>query len=71
MTAPVIDKLAGEYDGKFKFGKINVDVNPQTAIDYRVISIPLLLFFKGGEKVDEILGAVPEQELKPKIDALI
>jgi len=71
MVAPVIDKLAEDYDGKFKFCRLNVDENPQTASKYRIMSIPTLMFFKGGEAVDTVIGAVPERALQPKIDGLL
>ena len=69
--APVTEKLAGEYKGKLKFCKLNVDENRQTAGRYQVMSIPLLLFFKGGQKVDESLGALPEGMIRPKVEALL
>ena len=71
MVAPVVDKLAEKYEGKFKFCRLNVDENPQTASKYRVMSIPTLIFFKGGEAVDTVIGAVPERTLQPKIDGLL
>ena len=71
MISPVVEKLSDEYKDKFKFCKLNVDGNPQTAMKYQVMSIPLLLFFKGGQKVDESLGAVPESMIRPKIEALL
>ena len=71
MVAPVIDKLAEIYGGKFKFFRLNVDENPQTASKYGIMSIPTLIFFKGGKAVDTVIGAVPEQTLKPKIDSLL
>ncbi len=71
MVAPVVDKLAERYQGKFKFYRLNVDENPQTASKYKVMSIPTLIFFKGGEAVDTVIGAVPERVLQPKIDELI
>ena len=71
MVAPVVDKLAERYDGKFKFYRLNVDDNPQTALKYKVMSIPTLIFFKGGEAVDTVIGAVPERTLQPKIDDLL
>ena len=71
MIAPVTEKLAGELEGKLKFCKLNVDENPQTAMKYQVMSIPLLLFFKGGQKVDESLGALPESMIRPKVEALL
>jgi len=71
MVAPVVDKLAGKYEGKVKFYRLNVDENPQTASKYRVMSIPTLMFFKGGKAVDTVVGAVPERVLQPKIDGLL
>ena len=71
IIAPVVDKLAEKYEGKFKFCRLNVDENPQTASKYKVMSIPTLIFFKGGEAVDTVIGAVPERVLQPKIDSLL
>jgi thioredoxin 1 len=70
MIAPLTEKLSREYESRLKFCKLNVDENPHMAEKYRVMSIPLLLFFKGGQKVDESLGAVPERLLRPKIEGL-
>ena len=71
MIAPITDKLSEEYKGKLKFCKLNVDENPEAAMKYQVMSIPLLLFFSGGQKVDESLGAVPESVIRPKVEALL
>ena len=71
MVAPVVDKLAERYEGKFKFCRLNIDENPRTASKYKVMSIPTLIFFKGGEAVDTVIGAVPERVLQPKIDDLL
>ena len=71
MVAPVIEGLASKYPDKVKFCRLNVDENPQTAAKYRVMSIPTILFFKGGEVVDTVVGAVPERVLQPKIDSLL
>ena len=71
MVGPVIEKLAEEYDGKVKFCKLNVDENQQTAVRYSVMSIPTLLFFKDGKVADTVIGAMPEQALKPRVDALL
>jgi len=71
MIAPVTEKLSEEYAGKVKFCKLNVDENHQMAMKYQVMSIPLLLFFNGGQQVDSILGAVPESMLQPKVEALL
>jgi thioredoxin 1 len=69
--APVIDQVAEQYRGKFKFCKINVDENPQAANRYRATSIPLLLFFRKGQVIDQSLGAIPISQLKNKIDTLL
>ena len=71
MVAPVVDKLSEKYDGRFKFYRMNVDESPQTAAKYRIMAIPTLMFFKGGEAVDTVIGAVPERVLEPKIDELL
>jgi len=71
MVAPVVEGLAEKYNGKVKFCRLNVDENPQTAAKYRVMSIPTLMFFKNGQAVDTVIGAVPERALQPKIDALL
>ena len=71
MVEPVIEKLAEKYNGKVKFCRVSVDENPQTAAKYRVMSIPTLMFFKGGELADTVIGAVSEQALAPRLDALL
>ena len=71
MIAPITEKLSEKYNGKVKFCKLNVDENPQTARKYQIMSIPLLLFFNNGEVVDESLGAVPENMVQAKVDALL
>jgi len=71
MVSPVYDKLAEEYDGKFKFCKVNVDQNPVLAARFQVRSIPYQLFFADGERVDELLGAVPEKQIREMVDNVI
>jgi len=71
FIAPITDKLSNEFDGKFKFCKLNVDENPETAVRYEVMSIPLLLFFRYGQLIDSSLGAVPESMIRPKVEALL
>ncbi len=71
MVAPIVDKLAEKYDGRFKFYRLNVDENLQTAAKYKVMAIPTLIFFKSGEAVDTVVGAVPERVLEAKIDELL
>jgi len=67
MVSPIYDKFAKEYEN-FKFCKINIDENPVTANQYNIMSIPMQMFFVGGEKVDELLRAVPEQIIRSKSD---
>lgn len=67
MVAPVIEELAGEYAGKVKVGKLDVDSNPQSAMNYGVRSIPTILLFKDGEVVDSVVGAVPKGNLAKMI----
>ncbi len=71
MIAPIVEKLAETYDGKVKVFRLNIDDNPQTAVKYHVMSIPTLLFFKDGEAVDTVVGAVPERTIAPKIEAML
>lgn len=71
FIAPVIDEIADERAGKVKVGKVNVDDNQQLAVKFRVSSIPVLLFFKGGEVRDQVLGAsIGKAALLAKLDAL-
>jgi len=69
MVGPVVEELAGEYEGKAKIGKVNVDNNPEVSVKYGIRSIPALLIFKNGEVVDQIIGAVPKNQIKNKLDA--
>ena len=71
MIAPVTEKLAKEYQGQLKFCKLNVDENSRTASKYQVMSIPMLLFFKDGNVVDQIIGAVPESRLRSKVESVL
>ncbi|MCX5998488.1 MAG: thioredoxin [Chloroflexi bacterium] len=71
MVGPVIDKLAEEFNGKVKFCKLNVDENRDMSAKYQVRSIPLILFFKAGEVVDQNLGAAPDKALRSKVQGLL
>ena len=66
---PVIEELSKEYAGKVKIGKINVDVNPNTSVQYGITSIPAILFIKDGKVVDKQIGAVPKSVLDKKIQS--
>jgi thioredoxin len=67
IVAPVLDQLAGEYAGKAKVAKVDVDANHQTTMRFNVRSIPSILFFKNGQHVDTVVGAVPKATLEGKI----
>jgi thioredoxin 1 len=69
MIGPIIEKLAKDYEGDIVFGKIDVDSNNMTASKYGIRSIPNLLVFKNGEKVGDIIGAMPEEMLLERINA--
>jgi thioredoxin 1 len=68
MVGPVIEELAKEYEGRFKFVKLNTDENPATASAYGIMSIPTLAVFKNGKAVDGVVGAVPKKMLKELIE---
>ena len=69
--APVIDEIAGEYNGKVKVGKVDVDQNQDTAMKYGVRSIPTLLIMKDGKVVNQIVGAVPKGNITTMLDEII
>lgn len=71
MIGPVVEEMAGEYAGKAKIGKVNVDLNPEISVKYGIRSIPALLIFKDGQVVDQIIGAVPKTHLTKQLDAQI
>ena len=71
LIGPLLDELAGEYSGRVTVTKLNVDENPSTSMKYGVRSIPTLLFFKDGEIIDRLIGAVPKAELKKKFEAAL
>ena len=66
--APTVDALATDYTGKMTVGKLNVDDNPTTAFKFQIRGIPALLLFKGGQVVESVVGLVPKEDLKEKID---
>ena len=71
MIGPVVEELAGDYNGRAVFGKIDVDSNPNISAKYGIRSIPTLLVFKNGEIVDKQVGAVQKNVLAQKLDAQI
>jgi len=71
MVGPLVEEMAGEYDGKAVIAKVDVDNNPNVSAKYGIRSIPTMLFFKGGEIVDRQIGAVPKNILTTKLDAQV
>jgi thioredoxin 1 len=71
MIGPVVEELAGDYEGKAVIGKLNVDENPSVTARFGVRSIPTLLVFKGGQIVDKQVGAVPKSVLAQKLAAQV
>ena len=71
MIGPVIEQLAEAYAGKIKVGKVNVDENMELASQYRIMSIPAVMFFKDGKVQDQIIGAVPKAQIEAKFQALL
>ena len=67
VLSPIVEELAGEYSGKLKVGKINVDENNSVAMKYNVMSIPTLKFYKGGKVVGELIGAAPKATVEAEI----
>lgn len=69
MIAPVVEELAGEYEGKIKVGKVDVDSNPGISSKYQIRSIPSLVIFKNGEVDNQIIGAVPKGQIKDMMES--
>ena len=69
--APIVEELAGEYEGKIKVAKVDTDANPQTPGMFGIMSIPTLMIFKGGKAIERIVGYQPKAALKAKIDAAL
>ncbi|MEB3174109.1 MAG: thioredoxin [Cyanobacteriota bacterium] len=68
MVAPVVDEIAQQYSGQVKVVKLNTDENPNTASEYGIRSIPTLMIFKGGARVDMVVGAVPKTTLAQTLE---
>ena len=71
MVAPVVAELAEEYDGRVKFVKVDTDENVDTAAAYGIRSLPTLLVFKDGQKVDQVMGFRPKGDLKRTLDNVL
>ena len=71
MVGPVISELAQEYDGRIVVGKCDVEENEDIAMEYNIRNIPTILFFKGAQVVDKIVGAQSKARIQEKFDALL
>ena len=71
LVSPIMDELAEDYAGRVNIGKMNVDENNDIVAQYGIRNIPTVLFFKNGELVDKIVGAVPKDKFVAKIEALL
>lgn len=71
MVGPVIEELATEYEGKVKVGKLNVDDHQQSAMAYRVMSIPTVILFKDGQPVETMVGAMPKGAYESRLSKYI
>ncbi|OFX27494.1 MAG: thioredoxin [Armatimonadetes bacterium RBG_16_67_12] len=71
MVAPIVEELAGEYTGRLKVAKVDVDDNQNLAMRYSIMSIPTLGVFRGGEMIERIVGYMPKQELKRRLDGAL
>ncbi len=71
MIAPIVEELSSEYQGKAKICKVDVDSAQKTAADFGIRSIPTLLIFKEGKVADQVIGAVPKEQITDKLDAVL
>lgn len=71
LITPIVEELSKEYSGKVKIMKLNTDENPDIASKYKIMGIPTLMFFKAGQKIDQIVGAVQKSQLAAKLDSLL
>lgn len=68
MMGPVVEEIAGEYEGKAKVGKLDIDQESELAAKYGIMSVPTFLIFKNGEVVDKVIGGVPKEVLTEAIN---
>ena len=71
MLGPVIEEISAEFAGKALVGKLNTDENPEVASRYNISAIPTMLFFKGGEAVEQLVGVHSKGDIKAKLDGLL
>ena len=71
MVSPIVDELAKDYEGKAKIVKLNTDENPEIASRYQIMGIPTIMFFKDGQGIDKLVGALSKVQYKDKIESLL
>lgn len=71
IISPIIEELAGEYQGKIKIGKLNVEESQIIPTEYSIMSIPTLIFFKDGKVIGQVVGVISKQEFKKRIEEII
>ncbi|MFH1372249.1 MAG: thioredoxin [bacterium] len=71
MIAPILEEVAGEYGDRVKVTKVDVDANSVVAGKFGIMSIPSLLFFKNGEEVDRVIGAIPKAQLTSRLEKVL
>ncbi len=71
MLSPVVEEVGREFSSRVKVGKLNVDDSPKTATRYNVMSIPTLVFFKGGKEADRSIGVAPKSDVKRRVESLL
>jgi len=71
LVAPIVEELAETYSGRLQVGKVNTDESPSVAAQYNIRSIPTLLFFKKGQVVGTVIGAVPKDKLTQKVEEVL
>jgi len=71
MVGPIIEELAGDYDGRVVVAKVNTDENGATPGKYGIMSIPTMILFKGGQEIERLVGARPKKALAERLDALL
>jgi len=71
MISPIVEEISNEYEDKIKVGKLNVDAHPSIATRYSITGIPTVLFFKNGNLVDQVVGAVPKRVLEEKVKKVL
>ena len=69
--APIVEELAGEYTGRLKFGTVDIDQSRGVATQFGIMSVPTIIFFKGGKAVDKVVGLRPKAELRTRIENLL